>query len=107
MAGGARAVVRVQGVRSARGGLAWPRALRLAPRQDMALHDGLDIKGEERADDVHVCALLAAGLLRFVDGRGAVGNMQMWTAQVSIGRLQPAELIVGLDRASTNDGHPR
>ena len=96
MAGGVRAVVRLQRVRSARGGLAWPRALRLALRQDMGLHDGLElVEGEESADDVHVRALLAAGPMRFVDGGGAVGNghgQRMCPNCACIG------LIVGLDR---------
>ena len=42
-----RAVHEARMVRSARGGLAWPRALRIALRHDMALHDGLELEGGE------------------------------------------------------------
>ncbi len=51
----------------------------------MALHDGLElVEGDAWTDEAHVNALLAAGLVRFVDGRGAVGNRQM--SIVSIGQ---------------------
>ena len=91
-------VVRLQRVRSARGGLAWPRALRLALRQDMGLHDGLELfEGEEWADDAHVRALLAAGLLRFVDVGGVVGNGQGQRA-CPLAACIRVGLIAGIDR---------
>ena len=67
----------------------------------MALQEGSSylVEAEEWTDEARNRALLAAGLLRFVGGGGQLDAV----AHVSIGCLQRAELIVGLDRARTQD----
>ena len=65
----------------------------------MALQEGSSylVEAEEWTDEARNRALLAAGLLRFVGGGGQLDAV----AHVSIGCLQRAEHIVGLDRART------
>ena len=67
----------------------------------MGLQDGLElVEGDEWTDDVRIRALLAAVPLRFVDGRGAVGDR---CGQRTCPLAACSGLIVGLDRARTND----
>jgi hypothetical protein len=78
MAGGARAGVRrTWGYERLVAGWHDPaRSSSHELRQVMALHEGLELDGrsrlqaEEWTDEAHNRALLAAGLLRFVDGGG-------------------------------------